>query len=162
MAKPRTPHHPIPRQLQHLERYGDIPVPFTVQWSDGKPDFRKVDPEKIARCARRRLCGVCGMAMLPGETYAFLGGPGTASTLIYTDPWMHIECARFSAKACTHLNGTRPTYRGELHNAPVELMPPTQHVFLVTTKKAGYVPLSSSTKLKVFRAYEPVTREMLR
>jgi len=62
----------IPKFLSHLKTYGGYPVPFVQMWIDGKPDFRVIDPEKVARCVNEKLCAICGVRL--GEFSFFIGG----------------------------------------------------------------------------------------
>jgi hypothetical protein len=89
--------------LDHLERYGEYPVPFIVKWIDGKPDFRVVDPEKWDRCVGEKLCSICGYRL--GEISFIVGGPETGARHLFFDPPMHKKCAEFSARVCPYVSG---------------------------------------------------------
>jgi hypothetical protein len=94
--------------LQHLPTYGDYLVPFTVEWIDGKPDFRVINRAKIIECGRDKLCGVCGHKL--GEFCWFIGGELCKENHIFVDPPMHEECARFTAATCPFVKGDRCEY----------------------------------------------------
>lgn len=89
--------------LDHLERYGEYPVPFIVKWIDGKPDFRVVDPDKWDRCVHDRLCSICGFRL--GDISFIVGGPVTGESYHFFDPPMHKPCADFSAEVCPYVSG---------------------------------------------------------
>jgi hypothetical protein len=55
---------PIPTHLQHLPVFAGLPVPYFVKWIDGKPDFRIMDPERVANCVNNHLCGICGKKLI--------------------------------------------------------------------------------------------------
>jgi hypothetical protein len=80
------------------------PVPYFVQWIDGKPDFRIIDPSKIRACKLASLCWVCGKPL--GDLFAFVIGPMCAINRTSAEPPSHIDCARWSVRACPFL--TKP------------------------------------------------------
>lgn len=80
------------------------PIPFFVDYLDGKPEFRAMDGRKWVRCVKERLCWVCGQKL--GKHLAFLIGPMCALNRTTSEPPSHLECAQWSAKACPFL--TRP------------------------------------------------------
>jgi hypothetical protein len=77
------------------------PVPYFVGYVDGRPDFRVVDPAKMRKCVRQRLCWVCGEKL--GKFKAFTVGPMCAINRISGEPPSHRECAEWSAQACPFL-----------------------------------------------------------
>lgn len=77
------------------------PVPWFVQWIDGKPEFRLADSYKFLKAIKERLCWVCGERM--GKYLAFVIGPMCSINRISSDPPMHLECAEWSVKACPFL-----------------------------------------------------------
>src|SRR6266849_8195457 len=95
----------IPDHLSHLPVWHELPVPFTVMWIDGVPDFRIVDHEKKHRCVMERLCAICGKRMY---TFWFVGGPlSLEESNLFMDPAQHEQCARYAIQTCPFLNGTR-------------------------------------------------------
>lgn len=93
---------PLPRHMQGLpldER--GYPVPYFVQWIDGKPDFRLLDQEKFAKARVNGLCSVCGHKL--GKFKSFVGGPMNVLQKLSGEPPMHRDCALFSVKACPFL-----------------------------------------------------------
>lgn len=77
------------------------PVPFFVQWVNGKPEFRAMDGDKLVRCVKERLCWICGQALF--REMVFVAGPMCAVNRISSEPPSHRECARYAAVACPFL-----------------------------------------------------------
>lgn len=107
---------PYHKMLRHLKVFAGLPVPEAVKWIDGKPDFRAVDEEKLARSIRYQLCAVCGRKL--GLSCYWIGGVNCAANHFFLDYAMHKECAEESARLCPFLNGSRQHYRGELDPHP--------------------------------------------
>lgn len=103
---------PFHRMLRHLKVFAGFPVPDSVQWINGKPDFRQIDTAKIIRAVRYRLCAVCGKKL--GLTCYWVGGPLCQTNHYFNDPAMHQECAEESIRLCPFLIGKRDHYRGDL------------------------------------------------
>lgn len=80
------------------------PVPWFVEWIDGKPDFRIMSGERFSRALRHKLCWVCGGRLT--RFMAFTVGPMCAVNRISAEPPSHRDCAVFSATTCPFL--TRP------------------------------------------------------
>lgn len=80
------------------------PIPFFVDYVDGKPEFRIADGRKWMRCIKERLCWVCGQKL--GRNIAFVIGPMCSINRVSADPGMHFACAEWSAQACPFL--TKP------------------------------------------------------
>ncbi len=92
----------IPSRIKKLQRNEKgYPVPWFVQWIDGKPDFRVMDPDKWVAAVKHKLCWVCGEGM--GKFKAFVIGPMCAVNRTSSEPPSHRECAEFSAKSCPFL-----------------------------------------------------------
>jgi hypothetical protein len=79
-----------------------IPVPWFVDWLDGKPEFRAMDGKKYVRAIREKLCWVCGGKLTP--VYVFVAGPMCGINRTSAEPPSHIECAHWSARNCPFLN----------------------------------------------------------
>jgi len=78
------------------------PVPFFVQWVDGKPDFRIMDGAKLVRCVKERLCWTCGQPL--GRWLAFVIGPMCTVTRTTSEPASHRDCAEWSVLGCPFLS----------------------------------------------------------
>ena len=93
----------IPSRIKKLQRNEKgFPVPWFVQWIDGKPDFRVMDPDKWVAAVKYKLCWVCGEPL--GKFKAFVIGPMCAINRTSSEPPSHRECAEFSAKTCPFLS----------------------------------------------------------
>lgn len=93
----------LPGRLQRLavDDRG-YPVPWFVQWIDGRPDFRVIDTAKFATAIRERRCWVCGGIL--GKHQAFVIGPMCALNRASAEPPSHYDCARWSAEHCPFLS----------------------------------------------------------
>lgn len=78
------------------------PVPWFVDYVDGKPEFRAMDPFKWKRAVREKLCWVCGERM--GRYMTFVAGPMCGINRTSAEPPTHRECAEWSALHCPFLN----------------------------------------------------------
>jgi len=87
------------------------PVPWFVQWFDGKPDFRVMDSRKMARAVKDRRCWVCGDKFGHLEIMCFVIGPMCGVNRVSAEPPSHRECAEFSVKACPFLTLPRAQRR---------------------------------------------------
>ena len=70
---------------------------------NGNPDFRVMDPKHLKAAIRERRCWVCGGKIRAGS-FAFVAGPMCGVNRTSAEPPSHIECARWSAKACPFLS----------------------------------------------------------
>jgi hypothetical protein len=103
--------YPMPDRIKALHRAPNgYPVPFFVTWLDdgkpqregvGLPDFRIVDPEKMAACLRLNLCWICGGPL--GRHHAFVLGPMCVVTRVTSEPGSHQDCALYAMHVCPFL-----------------------------------------------------------
>lgn len=109
----------IPPKMTHLpvDKRG-YPVPKFVEWIEGQPDFRVMDPRHMGRCIRVGVCWICGERL--GRHQAFVIGPMCCINRISSEPPSHYECAAFAAKVCPFL--TRPAAKRRQANMPGETM----------------------------------------
>ena len=93
---------PLPPRIRKLpiDNRG-YPVPWFVSWTDGNPDFRVADQERVAAAHEKRLCWVCGERLR--RYVAFVGGPLCALTSVSAEPPCHRQCAEFAVTACPFL-----------------------------------------------------------
>jgi hypothetical protein len=77
------------------------PVPWFVDWVDGKPEFRAMDGNKWESAVRYRLCWVCGGTL--GVNKSFVAGPMCGINRTSAEPPCHLECATWSARNCPFL-----------------------------------------------------------
>lgn len=102
---------PMPPGITALPRDSrGYPITFvTLIQSDGRPDFTTIDGQKILRCVREAVCGLCGQGW-PGpykssddHLLAFIGGPISCENQNFLDPPMHIPCAEYAMQVCPHI-----------------------------------------------------------
>jgi hypothetical protein len=84
-------------------------VPWFVDWLDGKPEFRAMDPKKFVRAIPDKLCWVCGARL--GVCVTFVAGPMCGINRTSSEPPCHRECAVWSARNCPFLNNPRMVRR---------------------------------------------------
>jgi hypothetical protein len=77
-------------------------VPWFVDWIDGRPEFRAMNPEKWIRAIREKRCWVCGDRL--GRWMTFVAGPMCGINRTSSEPPCHRECAQWSARNCPFLN----------------------------------------------------------
>lgn len=77
------------------------PVPHSVKWIEGKPDFRVIDPVKWHAAIKHRCCGLCGQPL--GVRMAFVGGDKSIANRLFVDLPMHRDCAIYALQACPFL-----------------------------------------------------------
>lgn len=100
----------LPRNMKALpldER--GYPVPWFVDWQDGKPEFRAMDNVKWARAIKEKLCWVCGCRL--GIHVCFVAGPMCGINRTTSEPPCHLDCARWSAVNCPFLSNPRMVRR---------------------------------------------------
>jgi hypothetical protein len=94
---------PIPPKMQGLPLGPNgFPVPWFTPWVHGVPEFRAMDGPRIAEAIRGNLCWVCGQHR--GRFMTFVIGPMCSVNRISSEPPSHLECARYSARACPFLS----------------------------------------------------------
>lgn len=91
-------------------------VPWFVDWIDGEPEFRAMNPEKWIRAIRFKLCWVCGERL--GRWMTFVAGPMCGINRTSSEPPCHLECARWSSRNCPFLNNSQAIRRVDekIHN----------------------------------------------
>jgi hypothetical protein len=154
---------PIPAFLSHLPKWGEYPVPFVQMWLDGKPDFRIVDPNRIERCVKERLCAICGHKLC--ESVYFIGGPAAKENHLFGDPGMHEKCAAFAARTCPFVSGrqdgysSRPVDESKVRTQP--LMSPVRppDMFILRTRTFRSVVVNDSPMILAGRwiGEKPIT-----
>jgi hypothetical protein len=95
------------------------PIPYTVAYVEGKPDFTVVDPKKWARALKFGYCGVCGKPNY-GRKW-FIGGPACHVNRLFFDHPMHEECARYAMVVCPYLAIPKMGHRKEIPEGMVEV-----------------------------------------
>lgn len=93
-----------------------FPVPWFVDWPDGKPDHRIVDGRKFRSAVREQRCWICGGKL--GRMKASVIGPMCAVNRITSEPAGHPACARYAVQACPFLS--KPRAKRNEKNLPEE------------------------------------------
>jgi hypothetical protein len=106
---------PLPERIKSLPVHTNgYPIPYFVQYYDGIPDFRVMDPKKLIRCAQNNLCWICGQPL--GRHKAFSAGPLITVFGASAEPPSHKDCAVFAAQACPFM--LLPKSKGRSGNMP--------------------------------------------
>jgi hypothetical protein len=94
---------PPPRFMQELpiDKRG-YPIPWFVDYLNGEPEFRAMDPRKFRRAINERLCWTCGNKLFGEEIFVI--GPMCAVSRISSEPPNHRECGIYAAKNCPFLS----------------------------------------------------------
>lgn len=84
---------------------GGYPVPWFVDWIDGKPEFRAMDPKKWILAVVGKLCWVCGQQL--GSHKTFVAGPMCGINRTSAEPPSHHDCAVWSVRNCPFLSNPK-------------------------------------------------------
>ena len=163
----------LPRRLRHLPIDGrGYPVPWFVDWINGEPEFRAMNPEKFKRAIEEQRCWVCGGRL--GVYMTFVAGPMCLINRISAEPPSHHDCAEWSAQNCPFL--TRPNMErreddvinNEGHGAAAILRNPGctalvttkgYRVFQVAESSAGVlIKMGEFERVEWFAEGRPATR----
>jgi len=87
-----------PRMLKLPLNDKGYPVPWFVEWIDGKPEFRVMSAAKRVRAVKQRLCWLCGEPL--GRFVTFVAGPMCGVNRTSAEPPCHHDCATYAAIAC--------------------------------------------------------------
>jgi hypothetical protein len=106
----------LPRTMKALPVERGYPVPWFVDWLDGKPEFRAMNPHKYLLALKQSLCWVCGSKL--GNSKVFVVGPMCGINRTSAEPPSHPNCARWSAINCPFLSNPMAVRRedGLLNN----------------------------------------------
>jgi hypothetical protein len=101
---------PIPQRLVGRETIGGRVIPWIqVRLADGGVDFRARHNRKVVDSWTKGLCQIDGEPLDRGR-FVLLGGPDQVAELLFDEPPMHPECARYTALACEMVAGRREHY----------------------------------------------------
>lgn len=93
---------PMPPRVARMARdERGYPVPASIEWIKGKPDFRVIDPTAWRAAVQLRRCGICGETL--GAHVAFVGGLKSIEGRVFTDLGMHRDCAEYALRVCPFL-----------------------------------------------------------
>lgn len=90
---------PLPARMTSLPKdHRGFVVPWFVDWHNGEPFFPAMDPTKLVRAIRQRLCWVCGQPL--GRNMTFVVGPMCTINRTSAEPPSHLDCALYSVQVC--------------------------------------------------------------
>lgn len=99
----------LPKTMKNLPVVRGFPVPWFVDWVDGKPEFRAMRFHAYIQAVRERRCWVCGEKT--GTSLCFVAGPMCGINRTSSEPPSHPDCGRWSAKNCPFLANPRMVRR---------------------------------------------------
>jgi hypothetical protein len=136
----------LPRRMRALPiNEKGYPVPYFVEFIDGKPDFRVLDARKFGLALNQGLCWLCGEPL--GKYKTFVLGPMCAITRTTSEPPCHHDCATFAAMACPFM--ILPRSKRRTANLPANSQEPAG---IHLDRNPGAMALWTSTSFKPFRA----------
>jgi hypothetical protein len=109
--RPELKDVPIRMMDLPVDQERGYPVPWFVEWIDGKPEFRVMSGEKWRRAIKQHLCWICGKRL--GAYMVFVLGPMCGITRTTSEPPNHRECARWAARFCPFLSRPHMARRGD-------------------------------------------------
>ena len=112
----------IPVRLAHRPTIGGLVVPYiTPHTDDGRYLFGGVDPHRQWQCLNRRLCSVCGRALIeqPGDRLILLMRLSDLPQQRTSEPALDPVCAAYTQAACPMVAGRLSHYR----STPMRLGP---------------------------------------
>jgi hypothetical protein len=144
LQAPRKDLPEIPLRMRQLpiEARG-YPVPWFVDWINGKPDFRVMDRRKWGLAVRFGNCWLCGEPC--GVLRTFVIGPMCAVNRTTSEPGCHLECAEFAATACPFM--ILPSAKRREANLPEHDQPGG----LMLERNPGATCLWTTREFNVFR-----------
>lgn len=120
------------------------PIFFMIQPPPGQAlDFRVMNLTNHLRCARERLCMICGRKL--GYWLTFIGGPMCLKNRVFGDGPMHRACAEYSLRVCPYLTIGSMDYK----NAPSGKVPNTKTDPNVILKKPKKMLLYTTREFKL-------------
>ena len=133
---------PLPTRIARLPVDRGYPVPWFVEWLDGRPEFRLMDGGKFTRAIRERRCWICGAPL--GQFLMFVLGPMCTLTRTTAEPPCHAECAEWSARNCPFLTRPQMTRRDDA------LMQSAESRGLALDRNPGVVALWTTKSFSLF------------
>jgi len=120
------------------------PVPWFVEWIDGRPDFRVMDRAKWTKAIRFGNCWLCGEPL--GKLRTFVIGPMCGINRTTSEPPCHLECAEFAVTACPFM--LLPQAKRRTANLPADFAEPAgEHL----DRNPGAMALWTTCEFSVFR-----------
>ncbi len=100
----------IPDFLSHLPVLDGLPVPFFIAWTAHGYDQRIASPEQAMKCAKQRLCWICGRQLPKEGKVFFINGPVSIANRRTTEGPMHRQCATYAMRTCPFLTSAIRKY----------------------------------------------------
>jgi hypothetical protein len=122
------------------------PVPWFVEWIEGKPDFRIMDARKWQLAVRYRRCWLCGDPL--GVNQTFVAGPMCGINRTSAEPPSHRGCAIYAAQACPFL--TLPKAVRREANFPEGGIPPAG---IMLSRNPGVTMLWTCQQYTVYKSH---------
>lgn len=93
----------MPKRIQSLpiDPKWNLPVPWFVQWINGKPEFPVMDGKKWVKAVSDELCWICGKPI--NGPMAFVIGPMCGINRTSAEPPSDLLCALYAAQTCPFL-----------------------------------------------------------
>lgn len=148
---------PIPEALAARPRdTRGFPITFITKVdSDGRPDFTVLDEQAMFQVVQHVLCGLCGTTLRGQEALAFIGGPISVENQMFSDPWMHVECAEYALQVCPHLAISTSRYSKPSEGATVNPYVSTERPDRVALYVTNGAAVTSCFDQLVFAASPP-------
>ncbi|MFJ8043766.1 hypothetical protein ACIRBX_25020 [Kitasatospora sp. NPDC096147] len=103
MSKTTLPPMPAALAARPMDPRRKLPIPAVNEvLEDGTGDFVVIQGDTALRLATQGRCALCGQLM-GGGSAAFIGGPASAESGLFTDPPMHEACAEAALRLCPHM-----------------------------------------------------------
>jgi hypothetical protein len=102
---------PIPLSLSKRpkDKKRGLVIPYVqLILSNGEPDFRIHDLDKVIQCLEHKLCGLCGEP-IKGHVW-FPGGELCKENHKFVEPPAHKKCLQFAFKVCPFLTSPSSVY----------------------------------------------------
>jgi hypothetical protein len=126
-------------------------VPWFVQWIDGKPEFRLMDPDRLLQAIAQELCWVCGGRL--GARRTFVAGPMCCISRTVSEPPSHHDCALWSVMNCPFM--TKPRMVRREGGLPEEKVTSSG---IMIARNPGVMVLWTA---RTFEAFSPAPGELL-
>jgi hypothetical protein len=129
-----------PRLARRPVNNRGFPVPWFATELPG-PDwnFVQIDPRKIVRAHRAKLCWICGEPL--GRFVCFVIGPMCSVNRVSAEPPSHRDCAEYAVRACPFL--ARPRMR----RVEVESFTPPSGLMIEHNPGANLIWVTKSYKV---------------
>lgn len=90
---------PMHDRIKALPRdHRGFPVPWFVDYVDGKPYFPALDARKLRVAVKQSRCWICGQMMTGWKI--FVVGPMCVANRISAEPPCHLDCAQYAVRVC--------------------------------------------------------------